>query len=65
MLGKYVLFFYIKLFIVVNAILLGIVSSYALAELLFLFKEKSANIAISYLLNLLPISFFTFCPSAL
>lgn len=62
MLGKYTLLLYIKLFIVVNAILLGIVSSYALAQLLFLFKEKSANIAISYLLNLLPISFFYLLP---
>ncbi|WP_340695594.1 LptF/LptG family permease [Hydrogenobacter thermophilus] len=62
MLGKYVLFLYVKLFLIVNAILLGIVSSYALMELLFLFKQKSADIAFSYLANLLPLSFLYLSP---
>lgn len=63
MLGKYILFLYVKLFLIVNAILLGIVSSYALMELLFLFKQKSADIAFSYLANFTAIIFplpFTF-----
>ena len=62
MLGKYVLSFYAKLFLVVNAVLLSIVSSYAMMELLFLFKEKSINVAWSYLVNLIPIAFFYLLP---
>lgn len=62
MLGKYVLSLYAKLFLVVNGVLLGIVSSYALMELLFLFKEKGGGVALSYLANLLPIAFFYLLP---
>ncbi|MGC8852886.1 MAG: LptF/LptG family permease, partial [Hydrogenobacter sp.] len=62
MLGKYVLSFYAKLFLVVNAVLLSIVSSYAMMELLFLFKEKSIDVAWSYLVNLIPVAFFYLLP---
>lgn len=62
MLGKYVLSLYAKLFLVVNGVLLGMVSSYALMELLFLFKEKGSSVAWSYLINLLPVAFFYLLP---
>lgn len=62
MLSKYVLSLYVKLLLIVNGVLLGIVSSYGLMELLFMFKEKGSSIAWSYLMNLLPIAFFYLSP---
>ncbi len=63
MLGKYTLLFYVRIFIVVSLILLGIVSSYAFAEFFLVFKEKSIKVALLYFFNLLPLAFFYLLPT--
>ncbi|MFN3813494.1 MAG: LptF/LptG family permease [Aquificaceae bacterium] len=62
MLGKYTLLFYVRIFLVVSLMLLGIVSSYAFAEFFLLFKEKNIKVALLYFLNLLPLAFFYLLP---
>lgn len=58
MLGRYVLLNYIKTFLAIFIVLLGILYAYIIGEVLIVFKDKSLGVLFSYSLNLLPIVFF-------
>lgn len=58
MLSRYILLNHLKTFLLLFIVLVGILYAYLVGEVLLVFKEKSPEIFISYLLNFLPIAFF-------
>ncbi len=58
MLNRYILFNYLKTFLVIFLAILGILYIYLLSEFFLIFKEKGWHIFLSYTLNLLPVLFF-------
>ncbi len=58
MLKRYILFSYLKVFLIVLIALLGILYSYVIGEVLIVFKEKDLKVLLSYTINMLPNVFF-------
>lgn len=58
MLGRYILVNHLKAFLLISAVLYSILYLYLAGEVLFVFKEKGAEVFLSYTLNFLPVAFF-------